>query len=58
MLINRIIKYILIGIISMIAVINIVSFTVSNEELAMIGFVISIAYAILDKLLPSIQISR
>jgi hypothetical protein len=58
MLINRIIKYILIGIITILAVVNIIDFTVSNEELAMIGFVVAIAYAILDKLLPSIHLSK
>ena len=50
---NRILKYILIGLITIIAIKYIPTTTLLNNDILMIGFIVSIAYAILDTILPS-----
>jgi hypothetical protein len=53
---NRIIKYILIGIIAVIAIRYIPSNALLDKDIIIIAICISIGYAIIDKLLPSYQI--
>jgi hypothetical protein len=53
MIINRIIKYILIGLIAFIATRYIPSVALNNDETLYIVITISIGYALIDKLLPS-----
>jgi hypothetical protein len=53
MILNRIIKYILIGLIAFIATRYIPSVALNNDETIAIVICISIGYAIIDKLLPS-----
>jgi hypothetical protein len=50
---NRILKYILIGLITMIAIKYMPTTTLLNNDILIIGFIVSIAYAILDTILPS-----
>ncbi len=53
---NRIIKYILIGIIAVIAIRYIPSNALLDKDIIIIAICISIGYAIIDKLLPSYEI--
>ena len=50
---NHIIKYILIGLITMVAIKYIPTTTLLNNDILMISFVVSISYAIIDIILPS-----
>lgn len=50
---NRIIKYFLIGLIAFIAIRYVPSIALSDLEIIAVSMIISIGYAIIDKLLPS-----
>ena len=50
---NRIIKYFLIGIIAFIAIRYIPSNALNDMEILVVSMIVSIGYAIIDKLLPS-----
>ncbi len=50
---RSILKYILIGLITVVAIKYIPTTTLLRNDILMIGFIVSIAYAILDTLLPS-----
>jgi len=50
---NRILKYILIGLITMITIKYIPTTTLLNNDILIVGFIVSIAYAVLDTILPS-----
>ncbi len=50
---NRIIKYILIGLISIISIRYIPHHKLNDDDIIMIAIIISIGYAVIDKLLPS-----
>jgi hypothetical protein len=53
--INHILKYILIGIITGICIKYIPETTLLEQDILTISFVVSIAYALIDKILPSIS---
>lgn len=57
MMINRILKYLLIGIISFIAIRYIPSHSLLDLDILTVAIIISIGYAILDKLMPSYNVS-
>ena len=50
---NQILKYILIGIVTSLAIKYIPATTLLNDEILMISFIVSICYAIMDTVLPS-----
>ena len=50
---NKIIKYFLIGLISFIAIRYIPSNALNDMEILIVSMIVSIGYAIIDKLLPS-----
>ena len=50
---NKIIKYFLIGLISFIAIRYVPSNALHDVEILVISMIISIGYALIDKLLPS-----
>ena len=50
---NRIIKYILIGLISIIAIRYVPQHKLNDDDIIIIAIIISIGYAIIDKLMPS-----
>ena len=52
---NRIIKYFLIGLIAFIAIRYVPSNALNDLEIIAVSMIISIGYAIIDKLLPSYQ---
>jgi hypothetical protein len=52
---NRIIKYILIGILTFISIRYLPTNALIDQEIIAIALIISIGYAIMDKLLPSYQ---
>ncbi len=52
---NRIIKYILIGILALILIRYIPSNAISDTDMIIVAICISIGYAVIDKLLPSYQ---
>jgi len=56
--INHIIKYILIGLITVLAIKYIPKTTLLQDEIITIGIVVSIAYAIIDTILPSVYIKK
>ena len=56
--INHIIKYILIGLITVLAIKYIPKTTLLQDEIITIGVVVSIAYAIIDTILPSVYIKK
>ena len=51
--INRIIKYFLIGLIAFIAIRYIPSNALDDMEILVVSMIISIGYALIDKMLPS-----
>jgi len=55
---NQSLKYILIGLFTGILVKYIPSFMLNDKEIIIIGCCVSIFYAILDKLLPSVSIKN
>lgn len=50
---NRIIKYFLIGLISFIAIRYVPSIALKDIDIIIVSMIISMGYAIIDKLLPS-----
>jgi hypothetical protein len=50
---TRIIKYLLIGLLTFLAIRYIPSNALQDEEIIMVAMVVSIGYALLDKLMPS-----
>jgi hypothetical protein len=54
---NRILKYLLIGIISFIAIRYIPSHSLLDLDIVVVAIIISIGYAILDKLMPSYNVT-
>ena len=50
---NRIIKYFLIGLIAFIAIRYIPSNALDDMEILVVSMIVSIGYALIDKLLPS-----
>ena len=50
---NHILKYILIGLITMVAIKYIPTTTLLQMDILMISFIVSISYALLDIVLPS-----
>jgi hypothetical protein len=50
---NHILKYILIGLITMLSIRYIPTTTLLQNDILMISFVVSISYAIIDTILPS-----
>jgi|SaaInlV_165m_DNA_1040744.scaffolds.fasta_scaffold34844_2 hypothetical protein len=52
--INKILKYILIGIITGLSLRYIPENPIPQQDILMVSFIISIGYAILDRILPSI----
>lgn len=50
---NRIIKYILIGLLTILSIRYIPSHALLDEEILIVAFIVSIGYALLDKLIPS-----
>ena len=50
-----ILKYILIGIITFVAIRYIPTTTLLQEDILIISFIVSIAYAIIDTIMPSIS---
>ena len=50
---NRIIKYILMGLLTIIAIRYVPKHRLNDDDIIIIGILVSIGYAILDKLLPS-----
>ena len=55
---QKIIKYIVIGLIIMLATKYIPDVQLENKEIIMIGFITSITYAILDMISPTIVIKK
>ena len=55
MITNRIIKYILIGLITILLIRYVPVNKLIDDEIIIIGILASISYAIIDKLLPSYQ---
>ncbi len=53
---NRSIKYVLIGIITFLSIRYIPTNALLDKEIIVIAIVVSIAYAIIDKLLPSYKL--
>jgi hypothetical protein len=53
---NRSIKYLLIGIVTFLAIRYIPTHALLDKEIIVISIVVSIAYAIIDKLLPSYKL--
>jgi len=51
---NKLLKYILMGLISAISLYYVPSTSILYDEILMVSFVISICYAILDRIMPSI----
>jgi hypothetical protein len=54
---NRIIKYILIGLITMVAIRYIPQHKLYDDDIIIIAIIVSIGYAIIDKILPSYYLS-
>jgi hypothetical protein len=54
--INKLLKYLIMGLISCLTLYFIPEITIVPDEILMISFVISISYAILDRIMPSIQL--
>ena len=52
-MLNKIIKYIAIGIFTFLAIRYIPSHAILDEEIIMVSLCVSIIYAIIDKLMPS-----
>lgn len=50
---NHILKYILIGLITIVAIKYLPTTTLLQNDILMIGFIVSICYALLDVILPS-----
>ena len=55
---QKVIKYILMGLITVIALKYIPDYKINNKEIIMIGATSSITYAILDMISPTIKISN
>ena len=53
--IKHLIKYILIGLITMLSITYIPTTTLYNDDILIISFIVSITYAIIDTILPSIK---
>ena len=52
---NKLLKYILISLVTYLSLSFIPSKEIKNKESLMITFIVAISYAILDRILPSIQ---
>ncbi len=50
---NRIIKYILIGLLTFITIRYVPSVALADQDILLIAMIISMGYAVIDKLLPS-----
>jgi hypothetical protein len=52
---NKVLKYILISLVTYLSLSFVPSNEIKNKESLMITFIVAISYAILDRILPSIQ---